>query len=126
MDILKRLKKKKEKEDSPFSELVKKHPKKEGPKKGEDIEVKPLKVEHESITTPSTAPSNLPPKKEESAFHASGMRELDFDSMAAAKDDIPGLKEDYIKRIGDLIRNDKISDAVNLLDELQKKLIGDT
>lgn len=122
MDILKRLKKKKEDEDSPFSELVKKRPKKEGPKKDDDIEIKPLHVEHESAQ--KVAPTEPSPKAEEPSFHATGMRELDFDSMADTEDKKAILKEEYVKRVSDLIRNDKIVEAIALLDELQKKLIG--
>jgi len=120
MDILKRLKKKKE-EDSPFSELVKKQPKKkEEPKKDEDIEIKPLHVEHPTATEPPAQAT--PTKKEEPVFHASGMRELDFDSMADSEDNRALLKEEYIKRMGDLIRDEKIEEAITLLDELNKRL----
>jgi len=118
MDILKKLKKKKE-EDSPFSGLIKKTPKKEEVEKDEDIEVKPLHVDEQA--PPSTAPSP-PPRKEEPVFHATGMRELDFDTVSSQTEELSRLKGDYIKKISDLIHQDRIGEAINLLEELKGKI----
>lgn len=52
------------------------------------------------------------------------MRELDFDAMASPTDELGRMKEEYIKRVSDLIRGDKIDEAINLLNELKGKLGG--
>lgn len=115
MEFLKKLKGEK-KSETVIDSLIKKRVKKEEPvEKSVDMEVTQI--------TPERASSAIPKEKEpviKREFRTEGIREFDIDSLSA--DSKLNIKIEYKNKIGTLIDEGKIDEAIDLLKELKDKL----
>lgn len=123
MGILDRLKKGK-KDESVLDALIKKKTSKEQPEdvvqdSSSDIEVRELSPSQRASDAEEVADSTdfEKPIRE---FRTSGMHEFELDSLGADSD--ANIKVEYKMRIGTLIDQGKIDEAMQLLGELKTKL----
>ncbi|MEO0227134.1 MAG: hypothetical protein ABIL70_03675 [candidate division WOR-3 bacterium] len=118
MEFLKKLKKDK-KAESVFDLLIEKKQKKE------EIEERPPDMEVTEISPEKAPPPVIQEKPEPTPkreFRTEGMHEFDIESLGASTS--AGLKIEYKARIVALIDEDKIDEAIALLQELKEKLKG--
>jgi len=124
MDIIDKLKKGK-KDRSVFDSLIKK---KEAEKEFEETpETRPPEIVVRELKatepqTPQTEPADTEPKEDKPVreFRTEGMREFDFDSLGTSSG--ANVKIEYKAMIAKLIDENKIDDAIGLLQELKTRL----
>jgi hypothetical protein len=125
MGILDKLKKEK-KEESVLDALVKKKSDKEEPddvvhESSSDVEVRELRAASKPPSSEADEISEISDfEKPIREFRTSGMHEFELDSLGADGD--ANIKVEYKVRIGTLIDQGKIDEAMRLLEELKVKL----
>lgn len=125
MGILDKLKKEK-KDESVLDALVKKKSAKEEPddvvhESSSDVEVRELRAAPKPASSENEEVSDITDfEKPIREFRTSGIHEFELDSLGADGD--ANIKVEYKMRIGTLIDQGKIDEAMRLLEELKVKL----
>lgn len=120
MDIIDKLKKEK-KGKSVFDTFIKKkkaaEKEQEEAHKPSDIEVREIHPESPPPSVPKQEPKTEPVTTE---FRAEGMREFDMETLGESAE--TNIKVEYKSKVGKLIDDGKIDEAIRLLLELKEKL----
>jgi outer membrane biosynthesis protein TonB len=121
MGIIDKLKKQKKSQSVLDALMKEKEPKEEIKEKPSDMEVREITDTRARMPGEKTEDSEAVKETQVREFRTEGMHEFDIETLGTNAD--AGLKAEYKAKIIKLIDEDKIEEAIKLLEELHLKLL---